>query len=1067
MVEVGSRRGGVDIGRIARARSSLRALPTCLWSGCMRPTRMLSIRMLSICMLSIGAPSICAQALAATTTAVPQYHHTAWTTQDGAPADIWALAQGREGDLWLGTGTGLFRFDGIQFERYEPPASMPFATRNVTALGMDARGGLWIGFLLGGASVLRDGRFTHYAPAQGAPTGMVLGFAQTVDGTVWAASASGLARFDGRRWHTVGAEWRYPAARADAVFVDARGTLWVATGETLVFLPRGERRFRATGEPLGLFASVTEAPDGTIWVSDGLRGTRAMQGVRDAGPASAAASRPTTRGFAHFAQMQVDRAGTLWGTDRNGGVVRFSTIDRFRNGRSLRVADADAIVRKRDGLSSDKTVPLLQDREGNLWVGTNLGLHRFRYNNVRALQDERLDQQLTYGIAASPADDLLVSSAGGVFRVRDGVLESIAGIGERDSPGVVVSADGTAWVGARHHIHRLRGRTPEQIPPPEGAGSALITLLAANGGNGVLAMHEDVGLFDFDGVRWRAVGAGALDSFNGTALTRAADGAIWVGYPDNRLARWDGRVHRVFSVRDGLSVGTITAIADLPIGLLVAGETGLALLRDGRFRPVRTSSPDALHGITGIVSARGGIWLNGMRGVVRFEPRELLRATAAPGRQADGLSMNGRLFDFADGLPGVAQQATPASTAAVDRHGRLWFATNQGLATIDPARLRDNPIAPTVRVRAVFANERMHPAVAGLRLPKGTREMRIDYTALSLSMPDRVRLRYRLSGVDDHWQDAGNRRQAFYTNLGPGRYRFQVVAANESGVWNMQGDAIEFEIAPRFVETWWFVSLCTFAALAALFALYLLRLRQVAQRVRARLEERHRERERIARELHDTLLQGVQGLVLRFQAIANGIPREAPVRDALERALDRADDLIGEARDRVMDLRDRAQVGTEDLAEAFARLGRDMAEHAPVAFGVVVEGALPELDPLVRDEVYRIGREALANAFQHAGAGRIEVEISCERDALRLRIRDDGRGMDEAVQEARGRPGHWGLSGMVERAESIGGRLHLWSRAGSGTEIELVLPVPPSGRFASGCARLGRRLARWLHRGGA
>lgn len=990
----------------------------------------------------------------ASTLTSPQYHHTAWTMQDGAPADIWALAQGRDGYLWLGTGTGLYRFDGVQFEQFHPPQDKPFASSNITALYTASDGALWIGFLIGGVSVLRDGQLTHYPIAAGAPADLVLAFAEDRNGVIWVAARGGFRRFDGQRWHTVGANWGYPASGAHSLLTDAVGTLWVTTGKTLLYLPSGARKFRSTREPVGLRATLAEAPGGTIWLSDGLHGTRPLHDARD--PQRVPRALPMTD-VAHLASMRIDDAGALWGTDRTvGGVMRVSNLNRFQNGRSLRPEDFDATIRKRDGLSSDRTIPVLRDREGNIWIGTNLGLHRFRLNNVRALQDERLDQHSIYGMAYSPKHGLLVSNDRFLYRIHEGAPELLADTGGPDIHALVATGEGVLWAKTDHSLLRLEQGRLESIATPL-ANTGVVNVIASDGKAGLLLMQDTTGLHHFDGKRWSRIGIGVIQPLNATALAQGTNGDVWIGYPGSVLTRWDGRRQHIYSSRDGLSVGTITAIAPVEAGLLVAGETGLVLLRDDRIHPLLLAVPERLHGITGIVASRhGDIWLNGIRGVVRISARDLAAIADEPSRPLEN-----QIFDLGDGMLGVAQQYTPASTAIADGDGRLWFATNQGLATVDPEHLRSNRIVPPVHIRALTAANRRRAAENGLRLPKGTKNVRFEYTALSLSAPERVRFRYRLEDVDTDWQEAGNRRQAFYTNLDPGNYRFQVIAANDSGVWNEQGDSFDFVIEPRFTQTWWFAALCAIAAGGLLFSLYLLRLRQIAERVRMRLEERHNERERIARELHDTLLQGIQGLVLRFQAIANRIPTDDPLRSAMEKALDRADEAIEEGRNRVRDLRATMMSSPIDLPEAFARVGAELAESHPADFSVVVEGRLPAMDPCIRDEVYWIGREVLTNAFRHANATRIEVEISCGHELLAFRFRDNGQGMGDDIRRNGEKPGHWGLAGMRERAKAISGELNIWSREGKGTEVELVMRKSAASRGARKPGWRERLTRRW------
>jgi signal transduction histidine kinase len=295
-------------------------------------------------------------------------------------------------------------------------------------------------------------------------------------------------------------------------------------------------------------------------------------------------------------------------------------------------------------------------------------------------------------------------------------------------------------------------------------------------------------------------------------------------------------------------------------------------------------------------------------------------------------------------------------------------------------------------------------------------------------------------------------REAIYTGLGHGRYRFHVLAANSDGVWNEEGAALTFEIPPMFYETRTFLALCIAAALGSLWLLYRSRMQRAAARLRLRLEERHAERERIARELHDTLLQGFQGLVLRFQAAAESIPSHEPARRMMEQTLDRADDVLTEGRDRIRDL--RAAMPALDLTRAMSEVARKLAE-GDTAFRVLTVGAARPLDAAARDEVYWIGREALANAFRHARARQIEVHVVYESRALRLRVCDDGCGIDAAVLAPDGKPGHWGLRGMRERAARIGATLEVQRAAGGGTEVEVAVPAASVYRDAS-------RIGRWL-----
>jgi DNA-binding NarL/FixJ family response regulator len=345
-----------------------------------------------------------------------------------------------------------------------------------------------------------------------------------------------------------------------------------------------------------------------------------------------------------------------------------------------------------------------------------------------------------------------------------------------------------------------------------------------------------------------------------------------------------------------------------------------------------------------------------------------------------------------------------------------------------------------VNVEQITADHKTYDvsSVSNEKLPALLRDLEIDYTALSLVAPEKVRFRYKLEGWDSDWQDVGNRRQAFYSNLPPRHYKFRVLACNNSGVWNETGAALDFSIAPAYYQTSWFFVLCTAGFLGLLWAAYQMRVRQVTEQVRHRMEGRLEERERIARDLHDTLLQSVQGLILKFHAVSRRC--DDAVRLEIEKTLDHADEVMAEGRNRVRNLRATA-MSLADLPAAFRRVADETAPGREATFKVVVEGKMRELNPMILEEVFSIGREALTNALIHSGGRNVEVEITYDARQFRLRINDDGRGVDPKVLEAGGRAGHWGMQGMRERARKIGGQLEFWSREGTGTEVELKIPA--------------------------
>jgi signal transduction histidine kinase len=369
--------------------------------------------------------------------------------------------------------------------------------------------------------------------------------------------------------------------------------------------------------------------------------------------------------------------------------------------------------------------------------------------------------------------------------------------------------------------------------------------------------------------------------------------------------------------------------------------------------------------------------------------------------------------------------------------GRLWFSTPTSVSWTEPRKFIKNTVAPTVVIDSISDDEARYPASGDIRLRPLTQRVDIEYTAASLANPKRVHFRYRLDGVDDQWQDAGDRRRAFYTNLGPGHYRFHAQAINEDGVSSDGDNSFAFSIRAAWYQTTIFKALCVLSVLAILVTLHRLRMGQERARFRMRMEARHDERDRIARDLHDTLLQSVQGLVMQFQSVADRIPESQQVRIALEGALDSADKVVAEARRRVLDLRSKMR---GDLREVIEQTGMELTAGQSMHFKMLIEGHPRELTTQVYWEVLSIAKEAMFNAYQHSNGTLLEAEIAYLRAALRVRLRDNGMGILEDVLRT-GRPNHWGISGMRERADKISAKFSIWSREGEGCEIELLVPA--------------------------
>jgi signal transduction histidine kinase len=444
-------------------------------------------------------------------------------------------------------------------------------------------------------------------------------------------------------------------------------------------------------------------------------------------------------------------------------------------------------------------------------------------------------------------------------------------------------------------------------------------------------------------------------------------------------------------------------------------------------------------------------WLYLPCGLVRIDRAELDGWVENPAR-----FVKTTVFDESDG---VRTHAFPSHPDGVTKSadGRIWFVAFDGVSFIDPHRLAFNKVPPPVHIEGIVGDGKRYNVIPGLRLPPGVRNLAIDFVALSLVVPEKNRYRFRLDGWDPGWTDAVNELRVEYTNLPPRKYRFRVIASNNNGLWNETGDALEFSIAPAYYQTTWFAAACVAAVLAMLWLLYQLRLRRITREFTAQLDGRVEERLRVSRELHDTLLQTFQAALIQMQAAYMMFWRE-PERaiKILEKAMTTSEDAIKEGRDAIQNIRS-STVEKNDIARALRIAGDQMAAQGSATFEVRVQGSSRDVHPILRDEVYRIALEGMRNAFQHAQANAIQAEI-VYGDSLKVRISDDGKGIDPATVNQR-RAGHYGLAGMRERAESIGGNLEVSSAPGVGTEIQLSIP----GGIAfggSGAGSLFRRLRR-------
>ncbi len=838
----------------------------------------------------------------------------------------------------------------------------------------------------------------------------------------------------------------YPAPAAQSLVVDREGTVWVATDgfdfglspdevrkNTILTLARDATHFSTTGDAVGMIGSMSVGSDGSVWIVDVTdQQVRRVDPARRSSEVIALDQAPAGLAFG------ID--GSVWVGLFEGGLRRLPRI-----GPNVRVERFST----RDQLSGSRVHAALRDREGNLWFGTSGGLDRFCENKVMAFSEtEGLGPELSFGLASTPDGSVWLFSyaTNAIYRFFDGALRRLqldrySRSDSTRSLAIHVNAKGHLWLGGSFKLARESQGTFTYLDVPDRVPQSSVEAVAEdNTGQLWVTMTSSSSpvrqILRGRGAKWTDVRANSsLPQYRCRVLHPDAAGRMWMGFENGEVVVFDGGASRLYSTTDGLPGGRVlTIVDDREARVWVGSQMGLSLLERDHF--VTLTQDNGLLGssISAIVEDDdGNFWLAGALGIMRVERSEMETALSSATYRIRGL-----IFDAADGLRGLPRQREPFPTATRAADGRLWFATSDGVAWIDPHHWPHNALPPPVQIEKVIADDREQDTSGRLSLPPRTRNVEIHFAALSLAAPERNRYRYKLEGYDPDWRTAVRARTATYTNLPPRNYRFRVIASNNDGVWNETGATLDFAIVPAFYQTRAFLVFCIAAVGGLAWAGFRWRMRRERSLLQLQFRERLAERTRIAEELHDTLLQGFLSASMQLHVAVEQLPAESPDKPRLQHVIDLMRRVIEEGRNAVRGLRP-SDGRSDDLEEAFSRLREDLAPKQGVDYRVIRQGLARPLETLIRDEVYRIGREAVVNAFQHSGANRIEVELDFGAKGLTIAVRDDGRGIDLQLLET-GREGHWGLVGMRDRAKRIGAQLKVWSGAGTGTEVELSVP---------------------------
>ncbi|MDE3201796.1 MAG: hypothetical protein KGN79_12850 [Acidobacteriota bacterium] len=927
------------------------------------------------------------------TTSLGSYGRQAWVMENGMPQNtVHALTQTRDGYLWIGTEVGLVRFDGHSFLVLDKNSKPAIPSGDIRCLLATDDGALWIGTGEGLAR-LKDGAVRVYTEKDGLPANGIRSL-ELLQGHVAAMTDSGEVTVDGDEVLPVELNKLTsidPSREPNFAVRLASGARAQATHATVeLMLPGKEMHWKVGQElPGSRIQTLFADREGSLWIGTNEGLVRWANGKLE--------KMPVTDPLASASVLTIfeDHEGDLWvGTETDG--LHILRDERFKT------------IGARDGLSSDNTTAVVEDRAGTLWVGTNGdGLNALKRDasgkfTVKLLRvRDGLLSNVILALAAAPNGDVWVGTPDGLNRIHAGRVTgftSADGLPDDFVRSLLADADGSLWIGTRRGLTHWTNA---------GTGHAMVTVTQESGLDSDLvgAMERDT-----RGDLWVATLAG-LSRLKGGSTAR------------NAITN--------YTTANGLPSNVVTALLPRPAGAMLVGtqDHGWSFWNGSAFRSEDNFKlqQESVYAI--LADGEKHLWFATGDGIARCNET--------------GAAECGRWLKFgpADGLRS-RETATNSHPSAWRSHdGLLWFATPKGLVEVDPVHFPVNDVVPPVALESFTVDDVPRPVNVSSAIQAGHVHFQFDYAGLSFVAPQKVRYRYMLEGFDKDWTDAGTRRTAYYTNIPPGTYTFRVLAANNDGLWNEQGASLQFKLEPHFYQTLWFYAVLTLC-LAGLVVLYLKRrLLRAEREFTAVLGERNR----IAREIHDTLAQGYVGISLQLEVLA-----ELLRLNKVDKAAKHLDTTRGYVREGLADARQsiwalRSQDSGEKTLPVELKRVTEQAGGQGLEAKFSLYGAYRALGPEMEKEILRIAQEALHNVKKHAQASHVYVQLEYGPEEIALQVRDDGRGFDQSKGEGM-RPGHYGLTGMHERAEAIGGRLEVTSEQGAGTTVRLNVRAPKSAK---------------------
>ncbi len=978
--------------------------------------------------LLVGSAAACAKA-----SEIPPAGFTrkVWQTQNGLPEQtVQTFAQTPDHYLWIGTTGGLLRFDGARLTVFDSENTPELKENSVFALMVSRDGSLWIGTEGGGLTRYAEGRFQSYGAKDGLSDGFVRALFQDGAGTIWVGTDNGLLHFADGRFVRVDGVNGVPALAVHAIAEDHRGGLWVGGSRLLRFDHGASREYRLPGvSSQNRVKSILETADGTVWVGtvSGLEKLRpgAQEFERVAG----------IQGTVRVLRQTSD--GSLWIGMIGGGL-------RMIRGRETTIMSAE------DELPSNTVLNVFEDDEQNIWVGTQTGMLRLTRTPVRIVPlPKNVDSD--FGTIYADRDGSIWVVSTDVFRMRDGAIDgtirafTFPGMGNVPVRNVFRDRAGALWIGTDGDgIIRLDNEGGVQkklwMTTKDGLVNNFIrAILESRDGSMWIATDEGVSHWSeqrgFTDYRERD----GLSYFSTRALLEDRNGDIWIG-TDRGLNRLHAGAFVHDAATEGLSQRKVWSILEDADGGLWFGtrDDGLYRWKEGRLSHLTTDQGLASNSIYQVIEdARGGFWISGPNGISLLNRRDLNAEADQIAADHAGQRVSLTFYGISSEVSAAQIYGGRQPSGCIDARGEVWFPTNRGPVHILNAPA-PKPAAPPVAIDEVLVNGR---AVAGdgpVVLNPGNSRLEIAYAPILLRSQDEVRFRYRLRGFDAGWIDAATRRVASYTNLPPGKFTFEVAAfEGSSALASSEASLAALEIVQRpvFYRTPWFIAVCVLLLAALILGIYRFRLWQIKMRFEAVLDERGR----LAREMHDTVIQGCASVSALIEALASLLKHEDQLtQNLIEHARTQLRSTIDEAREAVWNLR-RNKAAENSFGAALKGMAEQIAKEYRIPISCELSGRPFVLNQFATHELLMMVREALYNAVLHARPERIEIRAAFARNDLTLEVRDDGCGFDPTAIETHTEH-HYGLVGMRERVQQVGGRFHLESAQGKGTEVQIQIP---------------------------